>query len=86
MFIISAEIYAFGILAYLILASGKEQYWASGWPPKNSGTKTPAEISAAAESATRTRVKGSVQTKTTPPTLPEKARLVQPHGADYGSV
>lgn len=38
MFIISAELYVFGTLIYLILASGKEQSWANGVGSKVSET------------------------------------------------
>ena len=34
MFIISAELYAFGAIIYLLLGSGQKQYWADGWPRK----------------------------------------------------
>ena len=30
MFIISAEVYVFGAIVYLILASGEKQWWADG--------------------------------------------------------
>jgi hypothetical protein len=33
-FIISAELYAFGAIVYLILGSGQKQYWSDGFPPK----------------------------------------------------
>ena len=36
-FIISFELYVFGAIIYLFLASGKKQYWADGWPPRNKG-------------------------------------------------
>ncbi len=36
MFILSAEIYIFGMLIYLILGSGQEQPWAQGKPTKQS--------------------------------------------------
>ena len=39
-FIISVELYAFGAIIYLFLASGKKQYWADGWPPRNRGDST----------------------------------------------
>ena len=35
MFIISVELYAFGSIIYLFLASGRKQYWADGWPPRS---------------------------------------------------
>ena len=76
-FIISAEIYVFGLLAYLILGSGREQEWANGWPPR-SNISTVSSTDSIAESSKS--IKGSVQT------YPEKTKLVQPHGVDYGSV
>ena len=36
-FIISFELYVFGAIIYLFLASGKKQYWADGWPPRDKG-------------------------------------------------
>ena len=33
-FMISAEIYIFGIIIYLLLGSGEKQYWADGVKPK----------------------------------------------------
>ena len=36
-FLISVELYAFGSIVYLFLASGKKQYWADGWPTRNRG-------------------------------------------------
>ena len=33
-FIISAELYAFGAIVYLLLGSGQKQYWSDGWPSK----------------------------------------------------
>ena len=35
-FIIAAEIYAFGAVVYLLLASGKKQPWADGYNHTNS--------------------------------------------------
>ena len=72
-FIISAELYAFGAVTYLLLGTGKKQYWADGWPSKS--TKKSVEST--------TVVKWSVQVETPPP---EKAKLIPPHGLDYGSM
>ncbi len=33
-FMVSAEIYIFGIIVYLLLGSGEKQYWADGVKPK----------------------------------------------------
>ena len=33
-FIISAELHAFGAIVYLLLGSGQKQYWSDGWPPR----------------------------------------------------
>ena len=43
MFIIAAEIYIFGALAYLLLGSGKKQWWADG--VKHEANKKTIEIS-----------------------------------------
>lgn len=86
-FVISAEIYAFGILIYLILASGEEQYWANGWPPKaTSGSDTkpsgePAVVVVPVEKSVI--VKANIQVETPPI---EQTKLLHPGGVDYGSV
>ena len=72
-FVISAELYAFGAVTYLLLGTGKKQYWADGCPPKI--TKKSVEST--------TVVKRSVQVETPPP---EKAKLIRSHGLDYGSM
>jgi hypothetical protein len=33
-FFISAEVYVFGIIMYILLASGEKQYWADGIPAR----------------------------------------------------
>ena len=77
-FIISAEIYAFGLVMYLILASGEEQYWANGWPPRNSNSDSNTFNKSVVEKSSS--VKRSVQ-------IAKKTKLVQqPQGVDYGSV
>ena len=40
-FMISAEIYVFGIIIYNLLASGEKQYWADGVAAEKSQLKTP---------------------------------------------
>ena len=82
-FIISAEIYAFGLIMYLILASGKEQYWANGWPPRNSNSSTYSDTFNKSIVEKSTAVRQSVQAAAPI----EKTKLVeQPLGVDYGSV
>ncbi len=80
-FIISAEIYAFGLVMYLILASGKEQYWANGWPPRTGSTQESDTFNKSIVEKSSS-VKRSVQAAAPI----EKTKLVQPHGVDYGSV
>ena len=41
MFIIAAEVYLFGACIYVILAEGKEQWWADGVRPKERWSLTP---------------------------------------------
>ena len=80
-FIISAEIYVFGLVMYLILASGKEQYWANGWPPRNGLSDSDTFNKLVVEKSLS--VKQSVQVATPI----EKTKLIQqPHGVDYGSI
>ena len=81
-FIISAEIYAFGLVMYLILASGKEQYWANGWPPRSHSTNSESVTFNKPIVEKSSAVKQSVQAAAPI----EKTKLVQPHGVDYGSV
>lgn len=82
MFIISAEIYAFGLLMYLILASGEEQYWANGWPPRDGSTESETFNKSVVEKSSA--VKQSVQVAAP---IDQKTKMVQqPHGVDYGSV
>ena len=78
MFIISAEVYVFGLVMYLILASGKEQDWANGWPPRHTSDSSSVEKLSS--------VKRSVQIVTPP--LAEQTKLTQqpPTDVDYGSV
>lgn len=81
-FIISAEIYAFGLLMYLILASGEEQYWANGWPPRDGSTESETFNKSVVEKSSA--VKQSVQVAAP---IDQKTKMVQqPHGVDYGSV
>ena len=72
-FIISAELYAFGAIIYLLLGSGQTQYWADGWPSKTDSAEKPSVI------------KHSVQVETS---HPEKARMMeaQSHSIQYGAV
>jgi uncharacterized membrane protein len=77
-FIISAEIYAFGLVMYLILASGKEQYWANGWPPRTHKSDTFNKSIVEKSSSVKQSVQAAAPI--------EKTKLVQPHGVDYGSV
>ena len=80
-FIISAEIYAFGLVMYLVLASGEEQYWANGWPPRNGSSDSDTFNKLVVEKSSS--VKQSVQVAAPI----EKTKLIQqPHGVDYGSV
>ena len=71
-FIISAEIYAFGLVMYLILASGEEQYWANGWPPRHSSDYGISSKTAIVENSKS--IKRSVQIVTPPM---EKTKLLQ---------
>ena len=80
-FIISAEIYAFGFVMYLILASGEEQYWANGWPPRNDSSDSNTFNMSVVEKSSS--VKQSVQVAASI----DKTKLVQqPQGADHGSM
>ena len=78
-FIISAELYAFGAIAYLLLGSGQKQYWADGWP-----LKTPKNHSIQVESPPTIKQCHGIQVATS---HSEKARLVQaqPHSTHYGA-
>ena len=71
---ISAELYAFGAIIYLLLGSGEKQYWADGWPLKT--------IKNGSVERSSVTVKHSIQVETP---CPEKARL-QPHSIQYGAV
>ena len=77
-FIISAELYAFGAIIYLLLGSGQKQYWADGWPPKTLNND-----SIQVESPPAIKQSHSIQVEAS---HAEKARLMQghPHTTHHG--
>ena len=82
MFIISAEVYAFGLLMYLILGSGKEQPWANGWPPPSPKWNSDSSLGDGPAAVRR-----NVQVETPPLSYGhEKTKLAHPTAVDYGSV
>ena len=81
-FIISAELYAFGAIIYLLLGSGQKQYWADGWPRKtikNSLTQVEKPST----------IKHSIQVEASSPGRPDSYNIIQaaqPHSTYYGAM